>query len=72
MKQDRKPKRVMKKQRLPEGWTEERLRKPAENYENQTDEEAAAEIERAIAMEENQSATARPTPRSAPKTPRRG
>ena len=40
-----------KKQNLPEGWTEERVRKVIAHYENQTDEERMAEIEAALAAE---------------------
>jgi hypothetical protein len=36
-----------KKEELPPGWTEERVRKLAEHYDNQTDEDQAAEIEAA-------------------------
>ncbi len=36
-----------KKQKLPRGWTEERIRKLAEHYDNQTEDEQAAEIEAA-------------------------
>lgn len=36
-----------KKQKLPRGWTEERIRKLAEYYDKQTEEEQAAELEAA-------------------------
>jgi 5-formyltetrahydrofolate cyclo-ligase len=36
-----------KKQELPSGWTEKRIRQLAEYYDNQTEEEQAAEIEAA-------------------------
>jgi hypothetical protein len=65
-------KKRTKKQRMPKGWTEERIRKLAEYYDNQTDEEAIAEIEHGVVVAENQTVVARPPPRSAPKTPRRG
>lgn len=38
-----------KKQHYPPGWNEERVRRIAAHYDNQTDEEAAAEIEAALA-----------------------
>lgn len=38
----------MRKQRLPKGWTEERMQSVLKYYENQTDEEAAAEDEAAF------------------------
>ena len=41
----------MKKQRLPKGWTEERIRKLAEYHDNLTEEDQAAEIESALADE---------------------
>jgi hypothetical protein len=50
----------MKKQRLPKGWTEEQIRKLAEHYDNQTDEEQAAEIDAAL-NEENQTVMVVPT-----------
>ena len=46
-----KPRR--KKQKYPEGWDEARVRKLAEHYDTQTDEEAVAEIEAAL-NDENQ------------------
>jgi hypothetical protein len=36
-----------KKQKLPPGWTEKRIRQLAEYYDNQTEEEQVAEIEAA-------------------------
>jgi hypothetical protein len=39
----------MKKQRLPRGWTEKRIRELAAYHDNQTEEEQAAEIEAALA-----------------------
>ena len=38
-----------KKQDFPKGWDEERVRQVLDHYENQTDEEAAAEHEAALA-----------------------
>lgn len=38
----------MKKPRLPQGWTEERIRSVLDHYENQTEEEAVAEDEAAF------------------------
>jgi hypothetical protein len=38
----------MKKQRLPKGWTEERIRKLAEHHDNLTDDEEVAEIDAAL------------------------
>jgi hypothetical protein len=40
-----------KKQKLPRGWTEERIRKLADYYDNQTEDEQAAEIEAAWTAE---------------------
>jgi hypothetical protein len=42
----------MKKQRLPRGWTEERIRELAAHHDQQTDAEQAAEIEAALSAEE--------------------
>lgn len=42
----------MKKQRLPRGWTEKRIRELAAHHDNQTEEEQAAEIEAALARED--------------------
>jgi hypothetical protein len=49
-----------KKQKYPPGWDESRVRKLAEYYDNQTDEEAVAEIEAAI-NDENQTMMMVPT-----------
>ncbi len=38
----------MKKQKLPKGWTEEKVRRVLAHYENQTEEEAVAEDEAAF------------------------
>jgi hypothetical protein len=35
----------MKKQRLPKGWTEEKIRKLAEHHDNMTEDQQVAEIE---------------------------
>jgi hypothetical protein len=51
---------VKKKQKYPLGWDEERVRRVAEHYDNQSDEEAAAEIEAALA-DENQTMVSVPT-----------
>jgi hypothetical protein len=51
---------MKKKQRYPAGWDEERVRKVAEHYDNQSDEEAAAEIEAALA-DDNQTMVSVPT-----------
>jgi hypothetical protein len=40
-----------KKQKLPRGWDEERVRKALEHYENQTEDEAVAEDEAAFQAE---------------------
>jgi hypothetical protein len=40
----------MKKQRLPRGWTEKRIRELAEYHDRQTEEEQAAEIEASMAQ----------------------
>jgi hypothetical protein len=50
----------MKKQRLPKGWTQEKIRKLAKHYDNQTEDEQAAEIDAALA-EENQAVMVVPT-----------
>jgi len=39
----------MKKQRLPKGWTEKRIRDLAAHHDRQTEDEQAAEIEAALA-----------------------
>ncbi len=41
----------MKKQKLPKGWTEERIMKIIEHYENQSDDEAIAEDEAGFSRE---------------------
>jgi glutamate synthase domain-containing protein 3 len=38
----------MKKQRLPRGWTEQRIRELVAHHDQQTDEDQAAEIEAAL------------------------
>ena len=48
------------KQKYPPGWDEARVRRVAEHYDNQTDEEAVAEIEAALA-DENQTMLSVPT-----------
>lgn len=40
-----------KKQKLPAGWTEERIRQLAEYYDNQTEDEQVAEHEAALRAE---------------------
>ena len=40
------------KQRFPPGWDEERIGKLAEHYDNQTEDEQTAEIDAALADEE--------------------
>jgi hypothetical protein len=42
----------MKKQRLPDGWTEKRIRALAEHHDQQTDEQLAAEIEAAFSAKD--------------------
>lgn len=42
-----------KKQKLPRGWTEERIRKLAEYHDDQSEEEQAAEIEAAFAKKDH-------------------
>jgi hypothetical protein len=49
-----------KKQKYPPGWDEARVRKLAEYYDNQTDEDAVAEIEAAL-HDENQTMMMVPT-----------
>ena len=41
----------MNKQRLPKGWTQEKIRKLAEHYDNQTEDEQVAEHEAAMQAE---------------------
>jgi hypothetical protein len=50
----------MKKQRLPKGWTEEKIRKLAEYHDNLTEEDQAAEIEAAL-TDKDQTLIAVPT-----------
>jgi len=50
----------MKKQRLPKGWTEEKIRKLAEYHDNMTEDQQAAEIEAALNAE-NQTVMVVPT-----------
>jgi hypothetical protein len=42
----------MKKQRLPRGWTEKRIRELAAHQDQQTEEEQAAEIEAALSAKD--------------------
>ena len=49
-----------KKQKYPVGWDEERVRKLAEHYDNQTDDEAVAEIQAAL-NDQNQTLMMVPT-----------
>lgn len=49
-----------KKQKYPPGWEEKRVRKLAEHYDNQTDDEAVAEVEAAM-NDENQTLMMVPT-----------
>jgi hypothetical protein len=51
----------MKKQKYPPGWNEKRVRKVIAHYENQTEEEQAAEIEQVLEAE-NITLVAVPTP----------
>lgn len=41
----------MKKQKFPRGWNEKRVREVIAHYDNQTEEEQAAEIEAAVTAE---------------------
>jgi hypothetical protein len=50
----------MKKQRLPKGWTQEKIRKLAEHHDNLTEDEQADEIEAGL-TEENQTVMVVPT-----------
>ena len=50
----------MKKQRLPKGWTQEKIRKLAEHHDNLTEDEQAAEIEAGL-TEESQTVMVVPT-----------
>jgi hypothetical protein len=45
-------KKAMKKQRLPRGWTEKRVRELAAHHDRQTEEEQAAEIEAALSAKD--------------------
>ena len=60
MNTSKKPSTKKARQKLPKGWTEERVRKLAEYYDNQTDEEGVAEIDAAFAAE-NQTVMVVPT-----------
>jgi hypothetical protein len=42
----------MKKQRLPQGWTEKRIRELAAHHDQQSDEEQAAEIEAVLSAKD--------------------
>ena len=53
-------KKTMKKQRLPKGWTEEKIRKLAEHHDNMTDDEQVAEIENSL-NDDNQTMMMVPT-----------
>jgi hypothetical protein len=58
-----KPKKTLRKttrQKLPKGWTEDRIRKLADYYDHQTDAEGAAEIDAAFEAE-NQTLMVVPT-----------
>ena len=50
----------MKKQRLPKSWTEKKIRKLAEHHDNMTEDHQVAEIEAALA-DENQTVMVVPT-----------
>jgi len=50
----------MKKQRLPRGWTEEKIRKLAEHHDNLTEDQQAAEIEAGL-IEDGQTVMVVPT-----------
>ena len=43
---------MKQKQKLPEGWTEKRIKGVINHYESQSDDEAVAEDEAALAVEE--------------------
>lgn len=43
----------MKKQRLPRGWTEERIRELAAHHDRQTEDEQAAEIDAALSAQDH-------------------
>jgi len=55
-----KTKKKKKKQKYPPGWDEARVRKLAEHYDNQTEDEQAAEIENAM-NDDNQTMMMVPT-----------
>jgi hypothetical protein len=48
---DRAEEKAMKKQCLPRGWTQKRIREFADYHDRQTEEDQAAEIEAAIAQD---------------------
>ena len=50
----------MKRQRLPKGWTEDKIRQLAEYHDNLTEDEQAAEIEAAL-TDEHQTVMVVPT-----------
>jgi hypothetical protein len=50
----------MKKQRLPKGWTQEKIRKLAQHHDNLTEDQQAAEIEAGL-TEKNQTVMVVPT-----------
>jgi hypothetical protein len=50
----------MKKQRLPKGWTEEKIRKLAEYHDNMSEDQQVAEIEAAL-TDENSTVMVVPT-----------
>jgi hypothetical protein len=43
---------MMTKQKYPKGWDEDKIRALAEHYDNQTDEEAIAELDAAVNAED--------------------
>jgi hypothetical protein len=53
-------KKTMKKQRLPKGWTEEKIRKLAEHHDNMTEDQQVAEIEGSL-KDDNQTMMMVPT-----------
>ena len=53
-------KKTMKKQQLPKGWTEEKIRKLAEYHDNMTEDQQVAEIEASL-NDENQTMMMVPT-----------
>ena len=50
-----------KEQIYPVGWDEERIRKLAEHYDNQTEDEEVAELEAAMTAQENETVMVVPT-----------